>query len=151
MDNNNVFIKKKNLSVSEILNDLNDGKIRIVEEFPNRENWDQHKKSRFIEAILLGIQLKEFYMRENQDNTLDLVDSQERIKVLRSYLNDEFPMVNLYNLPQYNNMTFENLPVTMRNKLREHRILAFIIDKSSYREPADYMCKRINQGMEVTL
>lgn len=147
---NNVFIKKKNLAVAEILNALNDGKIKIVEEFPNRESWDEYKRSRFIEAILLGVQLKEIYMRENQDNTLDLVDSQERVEVLRRYLDDEFPMINLYNLPQYNNMTFEKLPVTMRNKLREHRIITFVIDKSSYREPADYMCKKINEGMEVT-
>jgi Protein of unknown function DUF262 len=73
------------MSFGEIMNMYQDGELVISPEFQRHFRWDDHRKTRFIESILLGIPIPAIFVAENADDTWQLIDGLQRISTLLSF------------------------------------------------------------------
>lgn len=56
--------------------------------------WTASEKSRFIESLILGLPVPTLFLARDSevDNRLNIIDGQQRLKTLQSYLNGEFSL-----------------------------------------------------------
>jgi hypothetical protein len=73
------------MSFGEIMNMYQDGEITISPAFQRLFRWDDYRKTRFIESILLGIPVPPIFVAENADDTWELVDGLQRVATLLSF------------------------------------------------------------------
>jgi hypothetical protein len=73
------------MSFGEIMNMYQDGELVISPEFQRHFRWDDYRKTRFIESILLGIPIPALFVAENADDTWELVDGLQRVSTLLSF------------------------------------------------------------------
>jgi hypothetical protein len=62
-----------------------DGEMLISPDFQRLFRWDDARKTRFIESILLGIPIPAIFVIENADDTWVLLDGLQRVSTLLSF------------------------------------------------------------------
>lgn len=71
------------------------GDIDINPDFQRNLVWDSFQKSRLIESILLRIPLPMFYLAEDFEGKLTIVDGLQRISTIKDFMDNKFPLKNL--------------------------------------------------------
>lgn len=55
--------------------------------------WTRAEKSRFIESLILGLPVPTLFLaRDAEPSRLNIIDGQQRLKTLQSYLSGEFSL-----------------------------------------------------------
>lgn len=63
--------------------------------FQRKFVWNKTEQSRFIESLILGLPVPNIFLAKDADTrTLNVIDGQQRLKTLESYLSGEFPISN---------------------------------------------------------
>lgn len=76
----NVDIYDKKFTISALLERLKHGELKLTPDFQRRANlWDNPRKSRLIESVLLRIPLPSFYFSEDSDGNFEVVDGLQRL------------------------------------------------------------------------
>lgn len=110
--------------------------------------WDNKKKSRFIESVLLGVPLTPFFVSEDKRNRLEIIDGSQRIRTLIAFFNNEFQLSKLEILTEANTAKFKDLPEWYQRKikLRDFRVIV-VSDKADIAIRKDIF-NRINTSNE---
>lgn len=80
------------LSAFQVNRDIDKGKIDLNPEFQRNFVWDDIRKSRLIESMLLRIPLPAFYFAEDNRGNFQVVDGLQRLTVINHYLNNKFKL-----------------------------------------------------------
>jgi hypothetical protein len=75
------------MSVGELANLYTDNELIINPEFQRLFRWDETRKTRFIESLLLGIPIPPIFVFQNDDGVWELVDGLQRISTLLQFMN----------------------------------------------------------------
>jgi hypothetical protein len=68
-----VHTESYSMSIGEIKNLYEDGDLDLYPEFQRFFRWEDEKKYRLIESILMGIPLPSFFVYQRQDGIWDVV------------------------------------------------------------------------------
>jgi hypothetical protein len=81
------------VDVEGLVKRMNRGDI-YVPGFQRGFVWSGSEKSRFIESLILGLPVPTLFLARDSeiDNRLNIIDGQQRLKTLQSYLNGEFSL-----------------------------------------------------------
>lgn len=113
------------ISVKELVNMTTEKLIDIAPEYQRRFRWDAHRQSVFIESVFLGIPIPSLYTAANQDGTWELIDGVQRLSTLIHFMGeqklrerigvkDPLRLSTLQKLSEFNKLTFEDLPQSVR-------------------------------------
>lgn len=70
------------MSLGEILNLYRDNELIIDPAFQRLFRWDDERKTRFIESILLGIPIPSIFVSQNENGVWELIDGLQRISTV---------------------------------------------------------------------
>ena len=122
------------------------GSLDLQPRFQRRGVWDNKKRSKFIESILLDVPLPYFYLAEEADGNQVVVDGQQRLTAIFSYLDNEFVLQGLGVMEELNGKLFRNLDQKWQTKIEE-RALNLILIKNQSNEAMKYdVFERLNTG-----
>ncbi len=87
-----------------IVNQMNKGAIDLKPKFQRREAWDDKRKSKFIESIILGLPIPQIILAERKDKkgTYIVIDGKQRLLSIRQFFSKkddvDFPRLKLKGL-----------------------------------------------------
>ncbi len=70
------------MSLGELINLYRDDELKIDPVFQRLFRWDEERKTRFIESIVLGIPFPPIFVFQNDDGVWELIDGLQRLSTL---------------------------------------------------------------------
>jgi 5-methylcytosine-specific restriction endonuclease McrA len=118
--------------------------------------YDRTKASRLIESVLLDVPIPAVYLAEEKDNTLSVIDGQQRLTTFFLFIDEKFPdkekveipftLMGLKVLPEFNRLTFSELPKNLQTKVKNTPIHVIIIKNDSDEDVKFDIFERLNTG-----
>lgn len=140
-----VFTDSKDLPLPMILEMCREGDINPQPEYQRDYVMDDKKASKLIESILLLIPIPTIYLCEEFDNSLSVIDGQQRITSITRYLNNDFKLCGLEELKELNGKYFKELEKKYQRTIKQATIHSIVISKKS-QELKYEIFARLNQG-----
>jgi len=118
------LVKEKTNAQSEtiksILGLIEDQEIIIPDYQRDAEQWDERKKSMFIESLMNNLTIPAFFFSryENEDEELisEVIDGQQRLTTIRDFCNDEFKLGDSNNIDYLSHPNNINISAHYRGK-----------------------------------
>lgn len=142
-------------TVNEIFTMFDEGKLIVDDTYQRRSVWSEKDKVRLIETILLQLVIPElFFWKADTDpetgiSTTHVVDGQQRIKAIYSFINNEFKLKPQYLLDEgskekYANKYFKDLDTETRKTFWNYQLMIIEIDSAATRDDIITMFNRLN-------
>lgn len=112
------------------------GRLNVQPDYQRNYVWDGKKASRLIESILLGIPIPIIYLADQGNGVLNVIDGQQRLTSLFSFIDGVFPDGRKFKLSGLNvftelkGKTYADLESIFQDKINEYplRVITFTAD-----------------------
>ncbi|OQX86744.1 MAG: hypothetical protein B6D55_05335 [Candidatus Omnitrophica bacterium 4484_70.2] len=148
-----IFFKTPTRKVKDIFSDYKRGDLDVRPAFQRGFVWDIKKASRLIESILLGVPIPVIYTAEIQDGTEIVIDGQQRLLSIFSFIDGIFPKSNkpfklrgLDVLKELNGLSFKELDKLIQKTIENYSVPFIIITKDSDSDVKFEIFERLNTG-----
>ena len=155
-----ISIDSKKVPMETCLRRLTQGTIKLNPDFQRNEVWTIEKKSQLIESLMLNIPLPMFYVSADERSNYTVIDGLQRLSTIRSFiLGDDyfqtreeskkgngFKLQNLEFWKIYQDKSFNELPVNIKNRILETEFTFTIINPGTPEEIRRNIFKRVNTG-----
>ncbi|MED2970427.1 DUF262 domain-containing protein [Bacillus subtilis] len=130
---------------------LREEKELIVPDFQRELVWDNKRKSRFIESILLGYPIPGMFFTDLEKGRMMIIDGQQRINTLVEFLNNELKILKREDInPKWRGKFYREIDEDSQRRLRNTNIRASvfqILSEDVDKDIALYsLFERINTG-----
>lgn len=116
------------------------GELILAPKFQRREVWSKKAKSYLIDTIIRGLPMPAVYIRQKIDietgkSYREVVDGQQRLKTILSYIEDGFKILKVHN-EEYGGLYFSQLPPDVQENILSYdigtRLLIGVSDTKIY-------------------
>lgn len=90
-----IRVHPKQFSIKLIEEMIDNQDIDFTPDFQRNFVWNSIQKSKLIESLLLRIPLPIFYLSEDTEGRLTIVDGLQRITTIKEFMNNDFPLKHL--------------------------------------------------------
>jgi len=143
-----VFVRKDQQAVVDVVRRINAGRYVMDPDFQRDFVWGIEKQSKLVESALMRIPLPVFYLAEQDDGKLVVVDGLQRLTTFQKYLGDEFGL-RLPGANELDRKKFSQLETRYQNRLEDAQLILYIIDpKVPDRVKLDIF-ERVNGGVPL--
>lgn len=110
--------------------------------------WDEYKQSRLIESVIFRIPLPVFYLAEDVDGKMIVVDGLQRLTTLYRFINDKLKL----KLPGHalHGKRFTSLKIRHQNRFEDFNLSFYIIDSKVPDQVRLDIFERVNGGVPLT-
>lgn len=142
-------------SIKEISSMFENAKLIVDDSYQRRSVWSEKDKIRLIETVLLNLIIPVLFFwkadtdPETGESITHIVDGQQRIKALCSFVNNEFKLKPQYLLDattkkKYANKFFKDLDPEDKKALWNYQLMVIDIDPVATRADIITMFNRLN-------
>ncbi len=111
--------------------------------------WDEGKQSKLIESVMMRIPLPVFYLAENFEGKMIVVDGLQRLSTFYRFLNNQLKL-KLPGRQEFNNKNFSGLPNKLKNRIEDCNLTFYIIDSKVPDRARLDIFERVNSGVPLT-
>jgi len=94
-DPDKIRVDTKSFSLHQIYDMISRGDINLTPDFQRNLVWDNQRKSRLIESILMRIPLPMFYFAQDEEGRISVVDGLQRLSTIRDFMDNKFQLSKL--------------------------------------------------------
>lgn len=158
-DPSKIDIQVKPMTIGSLRSRLENDELDLTPDFQRQANvWDQKRKSRLIESVLLRIPLPSFYLSEDDDGVYAVVDGLQRLCTLFHFMDyselnrvtdsklNPLRLKDLQYLKDLEGLSFSELDRKFQRRISELEITANIIRASTPPAVKFNVFARLNQG-----
>ncbi|MDA6365730.1 DUF262 domain-containing protein, partial [Escherichia coli] len=98
--------------------------------------WSEEKQSKLIESCLMRIPLPVFYVAEDKDGKIIVVDGLQRLTTFKNYLSDKFSLSysnsnGLNEHATFLGKKFSELPIKLQERIEDTQLIFYILDEKA--------------------
>jgi hypothetical protein len=133
-DPESISIEPKVIAMDTLIRRLKQGSIHLSPGFQRAEVWDQTRRSRLIESIILRIPLPMFYVAANAEGRWEVVDGLQRLSTIRNFIlgdgdGNKLKLKNLEFLGKsLNGKTFSDIDREAEKEMTKQRLVNTIME-----------------------
>ena len=145
-----IRVEPSNISLRETLIMIESGEINLSPDFQRNVVWDNVRKSRLIESVLLRIPLPVFYFSADRQGVLSVVDGLQRLTAIKEFMQNKLPLQGLEYLSECDGCTYNKGEKRLDDRLLRRfnltQITINIIDSQSPIRVKYDIFRRLNTG-----
>ena len=155
-DPNAIDVDISTVNLGYLIEQLENDEIELQPDYQRASDvWDETKKSRLIESILLGLPLPSFYFSEDVvSQKLSIVDGLQRICAIRDFVlkkDNPLKLQNLQFLLPFNGKTFSDLARSEIKRIKSLKITMNTLRKDTPGDVKYVIFQRVNTaGVPLT-
>jgi len=142
-------IRDERRTTTDVVRRIKNQRFVLDPDFQRGFVWGKDKQSRLIESILLRIPLPVFYVAEDAQGRLIVVDGRQRLTTLLNFLDNKLPL-QLRDRMELDGKRFKDLDVRLQNRVEDCQLLFYIIDSTVPERARLDIFERVNGGEVLT-
>lgn len=115
-----------------------------VPDYQREHVWKPKQQSKFIESVLMGLPIPFVFFWQDPEGRMEIVDGSQRIRTIRNFMDDGFPLTGLDLLPAANGLRFSDFSKSRQYKFSDSSLRVIILDNSTDAVTRTEMFTRIN-------
>ncbi len=143
------LIRNENRSINEVIRRIREGRYIMDPDFQRDFIWDEEKQSRLIESVLLRIPLPVFYMAEDEEGRMVVVDGLQRLSTFRRFIEGGLQL-RLRDRKELHRKSFSDLSPKWQNRVEDCNLTFYIIDSKAPDRARLDIFERVNGGEPLT-
>lgn len=132
-------------TVSTINEYINNEHI-VIPNFQRGYVWNRTQASRLIESLIIQCPIPVIYLSQNNDETLSVIDGNQRLTSINLFLNDGFPLTGLSTYPELDGLNFSELDPRFQRHIINRTIRCIAILKETHPQIKFDVFERLNTG-----
>jgi len=140
-----VLIRNENRTVYDVVRRIGKGGYVMDPDFQRDFIWDEDKQSKLIESVLMRIPLPVFYLAENREGHMIVVDGLQRLSTFQRFCNDELKL-KLPNQKLLHGKRFSDLSPKLQNRVEDCNLILYLIDPKVPTQALLDIFDRVNSG-----
>ena len=143
-----LLIRTEQRAIQDVLRRIKEGVVKLDPDFQRDFLWATDRQSRLIESILMRIPLPVFYVAEDDDGKLVVVDGLQRLSTMREFAEGRLTLA-LSN-PEIDGKSVATLQPRLLRRFEDAQILFYIIDSKAPERVRLDVFERVNSGVALT-
>lgn len=144
-----LLIRNETRTVHDVLRRIQMGSFIMDPDFQRAFIWPTEKQSKLIESVLLRIPLPVFYLAEDEQGKMIVVDGLQRLTTFQRFVNNKFHL----NLPEHyeiHKKCFNDLSPKLQNRIEDCNLILYVIDAKVPERARLDIFERVNGGVPLT-
>lgn len=122
----------------------------FVPSYQRAFTWEEDRRSRFIESLILGLPIPFlFFWERPDDGKLEIVDGSQRLRSITEFIVGGFRLGELDSLTALSGFTFSELPESRQRKIKNRSIRGIVLNEHADEQARFDMFERINTSSKI--
>ncbi len=144
-----LLIRNETRTIDSVVRRIKQENYVLNPDFQRDFIWSQDKQSKLIESVIMRVPLPVFYMAENDEGKMVVVDGLQRLSTFRSFLGDELKL-SLPKREELHNKRFSDISPKFQNRIEDSNLIFYIIDSKVPEQARMDIFERVNGGVPLT-
>ena len=144
-----LLIRNENRTIHDVNRRIVKGTYVMNPDFQRDFIWPEDKQSKLIESVIMRIPLPVFYMAEDNEGRMVVVDGLQRLSTFRRFVEDDLSL-RLPDRKELNGKKFSTLSSKLQNRIEDCNLIFYIIDAKVPERARLDIFERVNGGVPLT-
>jgi len=144
-----VLIRHEGRTVQDVLRRIENGRYVMDPDFQRGFIWKEDKQSRLIESVMMRIPLPVFYLAEDNQGRMIVIDGLQRLSTFMRFVKGELAL-RLPERPDLDGRRFSGLSPKLQNRVEDANLIFYIIDWRVPDRARLDIFERVNGGVPLT-
>ena len=144
-----LLIRHENRTIHDIIRRIDQNTYVMDPDFQREFIWPEDKQSKLIESVIMRIPLPVFYMAEDDEGRMVVVDGLQRLSTFQRFVKNELPL-RLPDRSELNGRRFSELSSKLQNRVEDCNLIFYIIDSKAPEQARLDIFERVNSGEPLT-
>ena len=144
-----LLIRNEQRTVHEVLRRIEQDRYIMDPDFQRDFIWDPTKQSKLIESVLMRIPLPVFYLAEDNQGRMVVVDGLQRLSTFQRFANNKLRL-QLPDRSDLHRKRFEDLTTKLQNRVEDCNLILYVIDAKAPEQARLDIFERVNSGVALT-
>lgn len=144
-----LLIRQESRTIHDVIRRIDQDSYVMDPDFQRDFIWQEDKQSKLIESVIMRIPLPVFYLAEDDEGRMVVVDGLQRISTFQRFVKDELRL-SLPDRNELNGKQFSDLSPKLQNRVEDCNLIFYIIDSKAPERARLDIFERVNGGVPLT-
>lgn len=144
-----LLIRNETRTVHDVVRRIDQGQYIMNPDFQRDFVWPVVKQSKLIESMIMRIPLPVFYLAEDRQGRMIVVDGLQRLTTFSNFINNKLTL-RLPGQDDLHGKRFNGLSIKLQNRIEDCNLILYIIDSQVPERARLDIFQRVNSGEPLT-
>lgn len=136
----------RDYSIEYLMDKFREGEFYIPDKYQRQYIWDDSRKIRLIESIILGLPIPFMFFSDVEDGRCEIIDGAQRTQALEEFTSNELVLKDLKKLSNLDGFRYNDIPEYFQKKFAKTNLRVIILSDETTIDIRQEIFNRINTG-----